>query len=85
MYGVIMQSLYYNWTRPLTLRLVRRRTEACGDIKESHNLHTRYRCNIPQLDTPPASRVNFTTSNRVAHVIIAANQRPLRNHVTTSR
>jgi len=24
MYGIIMQSLYYNWTRPLTLRLVRR-------------------------------------------------------------
>jgi len=24
MYDVAMQSLYYNWTRPLTLRLVRR-------------------------------------------------------------
>ena len=23
-FGVVMQCLYYNWTRPLTLRLVRR-------------------------------------------------------------
>ena len=31
MYGVVVQSQYYNWTHPLT--------EACDDITESHNLH----------------------------------------------
>ena len=40
MYGVIMQSLYYNWTRPLTLRLVRRLRRDQG---------------IPQLAHPPVT------------------------------
>ena len=55
MYGVVMQSLYYNWTRPLTLRLARRLHSEQRRAATSKNPTT---CALPsgviqQLDTSP--------------------------------